>query len=110
MEFCGHCGSRMTPDSKKKEMICGKCGSTSDIKVDEIRKKLGKYTKEVESIVIFDKNIDYSTRRSVNCPKCGYNEAFYVIIPPRWGDEAELIMYKCAKPGCGHNWREGYSQ
>ncbi len=41
------------------------------------------------------------------CPYCGNPRMFEIQIPPRWGDEDDLIIYKC--PKCGKSERQGYS-
>lgn len=38
------------------------------------------------------------------CPKCGNNEAYWVLRQTRGADEPETRIFECTK--CGHKWRE----
>jgi len=40
----------------------------------------------------------------VKCPKCGNNEAFWVLRQTRAADEPETRIYRCTE--CGYSWRE----
>ena len=38
------------------------------------------------------------------CPKCGNDEAYWVLRQTRGSDEPETRIFECTK--CGHKWRE----
>ena len=38
------------------------------------------------------------------CPKCGHDEAYWVLRQTRGSDEPETRIFECTK--CGHKWRE----
>ena len=61
-------------------------------------------TKEERKIMVIDENIETLPKTRVECPKCGNNEAYWVIRQTRAADEPETRIYKCTK--CGHTWRE----
>lgn len=116
MKFCEECGTLIRVDIERKLLVCGKCGDTKDISNDDdiagimglYRIKIGDSEERREPIVIIsDKYKKLKPTRQANCPYCENHEAYYRIIPPRWGDEGDLIIYKCTK--CGRGWREGFS-
>lgn len=39
----------------------------------------------------------------IDCPKCGYDEAFWWFLQTRSGDEPPTQFYRCVK--CSHTWR-----
>lgn len=38
------------------------------------------------------------------CPKCGNDEAYWVLRQTRGADEPETRIFECTK--CGHKWRD----
>ena len=38
------------------------------------------------------------------CPKCGHNEAYWILRQMRGSDEPESRFYTCVK--CNYKWRE----
>jgi transcription factor S len=38
------------------------------------------------------------------CPKCGHDQAYWVLRQTRGSDEPETRIFECTK--CGHKWRE----
>lgn len=43
----------------------------------------------------------------VTCPKCEFSRAYYFQVQIRSADEPMSIFYKCCRPECSHQWREG---
>ena len=79
--------------------VCGKCGfekkRTGSVVVVE---------KQTEKeIVLLEKKIDILPKTRVECPKCGHNEAFWVLRQTRSSDEPETRIFTCTK--CEHRWR-----
>jgi DNA-directed RNA polymerase subunit M len=79
---------------------CNKCG---------YEKKKGKSVVVVEKqknkeTVIFDKKVDVLPKTRIKCPKCGHNEASWILRQMRGSDEPESRFYTCTK--CNHTWRE----
>lgn len=98
MEFCETCKCMMIP--KEGKLVCPKCGlkrakSAGSSVVVEKQK-----TKET---VVLEKKIDILPKTRVECPKCGHNEAFWVLRQTRASDEPETRIYTCVK--CEHRWR-----
>lgn len=98
MMFCPKCKSLMFP--KDEIFICNKCGYE--------RKKKGSVVvveKQAEKeTVIIEKKIDILPKIRVECPKCGHNEASWILRQMRGSDEPESRFYTCTK--CRHTWRE----
>lgn len=98
--FCPKCKSLMYPNGD--ELICKKCGHTvkkkgSNVVVTKQRKK--------EVTVIENKDdMNVLPKTEIVCPKCGHNEAYWMLRQMRGSDEPESRFYTCTK--CGHKWRE----
>jgi len=98
--FCPKCKALMYPDGDF--FVCRKCGfkkkkTGANIIVNKQREK--------ELIVVEDQEREkVLPRTKVSCPKCGHNEAFWVLRQMRGSDEPESRFYTCTK--CGHTWRE----
>jgi len=96
--FCPRCKALMYP--KGGLLVCNKCGfekkkTGSSVVVSKQRKK---------EVPIFEDKIDVLPKTRVACPKCGHNEAFWVLRQIRGSDEPETRFYTCTK--CGYKWRE----
>jgi DNA-directed RNA polymerase subunit M len=95
--LCPKCGSLMYP--KGDELICKKC-SHSQKKED---KKVVSKRRESDAIVI-EEEISLLPKISIICPKCGNNEAYWILRQTRAADEPETRIYICTK--CNNRWRE----
>lgn len=97
MMFCPKCKSLMLP--KADDFVCSKCGNK--------KKKKGSAVvveKQVEKETVFlEKQIDILPKTRAECPKCGHNEAFWVLRQTRASDEPETRIFTCTK--CNHRWR-----
>lgn len=89
----------MFPTNGKLE--CRKCGYVKKVEKEEksIIKK-----REERGMLILPENIETMPKTKVNCPKCGNNEAYWVLRQMRAADEPETRIYRCTK--CNHSWRE----
>ncbi len=109
MEFCPRCGSIMVPKRKngKTVLVCPKCGYVKEVssRSGVISKKV--HHKETEKMYILSHEDNYRSLpkvKGIKCPKCGYDEAYYMIIQTRSADEPPTRIYRCAR--CGYTWRE----
>jgi DNA-directed RNA polymerase subunit M len=99
--FCPKCKALMYPAGD--EIVCKKCGFK--------RGKPGSnvvITKQEEKEVTLIEDIDKTNvlpKTKTKCPKCGHNEAFWILRQMRGSDEPESRFYTCTK--CEHKWREG---
>jgi len=88
-------------------LVCPKCGYTKEnpIRTRILSKKI--VHKETERTFVIDTEDMFKgvpKTRGVKCPRCGNDEAYYVILQTRRADEPPTRIYKCTK--CGHVWRE----
>jgi transcription factor S len=87
---------------KGNELVCNKCGHKmkkkgSNVVVTKQRKK--------EVTVIENKDdVNVLPKTKINCPKCGNDEAYWILRQMRGSDEPESRFYTCTK--CGYKWRE----
>jgi len=96
--FCPKCKALMYP--KDDDFVCNKCGFK--------KKKTGSkvvVTKQTKKEVpILENKVDVFPRTRVKCPRCGHNEAFWILRQTRGSDEPETRFYTCTK--CDYKWRE----
>ncbi len=57
-----------------------------------------------KEMVVIESSQPTLPKTTVECPKCGHNEAFWVLRQTRAADEPETKIYRCVK--CTHSWRE----
>jgi len=84
---------------KNDFFICNKCGykkkkDGSTIVVSKQRKK---------EVPVLEGKTDVLPKIRIGCPKCGHNEATWVLRQMRGSDEPETSFYTCTK--CGYRWR-----
>lgn len=99
--FCPKCKTLMFPSGG--EWLCKKCGHTGDTDGKGNKKIITKRTKDKVMMVI-EGNLDILPKTKVECPKCGHNEAYWVLRQTRAADEPETRIYRCVK--CEKSWRE----
>jgi len=96
--FCPKCKALMYP--KDDFFVCKKCGFE--------KKKTGSsvvVSRQIKKEVpVLEDKIDVLPKTRVSCPKCGHNEAFWILRQMRGSDEPETRFYTCTK--CGYRWRE----
>lgn len=86
-------------------MVCKKCGTKiagTQKEVDAARTRSLKDDKERVVLDANDPEILPKTREM--CPKCSFNEAYWMIQQTRGADESPTRFYICVR--CGHRWRE----
>ena len=96
--FCPECGALLYP--KGNEMVCRRCGYRKEKDEEKIivsRRRDLDYT-------IIEEDLALLPKTNVICPKCGHNEAYWVLRQTRAADEPETRIYTCTK--CGNRWRE----
>jgi len=96
--FCPRCNSLLYP--KGKELVCKKCGYKKEKDVERI---IVSKRRDMNSAIIED-NMELLPKTNAICPKCGNNEAYWVLRQTRAADEPETRIYTCTK--CGNRWRE----
>ncbi len=96
--FCPECGSLLYP--KGKEMVCRRCGYK---KTKEIERIIVSKRRDLDSAII-EEDMQLLPKTNVVCPKCGHNEAYWILRQTRAADEPETRIYTCTK--CGYRWRE----
>ncbi|MFA5313893.1 MAG: transcription factor S [Methanomassiliicoccales archaeon] len=102
--FCPKCKSLMFPRQVegKRVLSCSKCEEKLDC--DDSNKECITFTKTNKEMAVIEGNIATLPKTKVECPKCGHNEAFWVLRQTRAADEPETKIYRCVK--CQHSWRE----
>jgi len=96
--FCSKCKGLMYPQGDF--LVCKKCGN----KINKTGKKLIVSKQEKKELEILEDKIDILPKTREKCPKCGHNEATWIMRQMRGSDEPETRFYTCTK--CGHKWRE----
>lgn len=87
---------------KDDSFVCNKCGfekkkQGSNVVVSKQKKKEVTIIEDKEQMTVLPKT-------KIPCPKCGHNEAFWILRQMRGSDEPESRFYTCTK--CGKKWRE----
>jgi len=105
MRFCPKCGTTLMPAKKERRVVlrCPKCNYVTK----KPTKAVSKIRQEKEKIVVIGKEeqkIRTLPKTKAECPKCGYNEAFYWIVQTRGADESSTQFFRCVR--CGATWRE----
>jgi DNA-directed RNA polymerase subunit M len=81
--------------------ICRKCGYKKEKKGKNI--VVSKQKKKELTFLEEDSN-NVLPKTKAKCPKCGNNEAFWILRQMRGSDEPESRFYTCTK--CKYKWRE----
>jgi DNA-directed RNA polymerase subunit M len=85
---------------KGNVFVCFKCGFEK--KKTGTNLVVAKQTKK--EVAIFEEKINVLPKTKVKCPKCGHNEAFWILRQMRGSDEPETRFFTCTK--CEYKWRE----
>jgi len=98
--FCPKCKGLMYP--KEDFLLCRKCGH-------KIKKKgknivVSKQKKKEITLLEDEESSNVLPKTKTKCPKCGNNEAFWILRQMRGSDEPESRFYTCTK--CKYKWRE----
>lgn len=107
MDFCPKCGSILLSKRMENKLVleCRKCGYKKNLKTYKPLKIIEKIEKNpLDDVIILEKNEEALPSTKTECPKCGYNEAFWWMRQMRSADEAPTVFFRCKK--CKHSWRE----
>ncbi|MEW5937017.1 MAG: transcription factor S [Candidatus Thermoplasmatota archaeon] len=96
--FCQKCGTLLRMEDRG--WCCPMCGSVQP-KVKAERVIVPSRSRE---IALLEDAGPTRPKTRAECPKCGHNEAYWVIRQTRAADEPETRIYRCTK--CSHTWRE----
>ncbi|MEM3852256.1 MAG: transcription factor S [Methanomassiliicoccales archaeon] len=99
--FCPKCSSLMFPSGGI--LVCRQCGYEAKPGADS-KTKVRQEMKSDTGLLIVDGKNDTLPKTDVRCPRCGNNEAYWVLRQTRAADEPETRIYRCTK--CGYSWRE----
>lgn len=101
--FCPKCQSLVFP--KDGRLVCSNpnCGYEREIGKEDNEVITTKKKSKKETLIVEGYTDTLPTTR-IECPKCGYNLATWVLRQMRAADEPETRIYRCKK--CGHTWRE----
>ena len=98
--FCPKCKGLMYPQGE--EIVCRKCGFKKKKEEGNIVISLQEHK---ELTLIEDKeSLNVLPKTKIKCPKCEFNEAYWILRQMRGSDEPESRFYTCVK--CKHKWRE----
>lgn len=101
--FCPNCKALMFPAGGK--LACRKCGTTMEGSPEAAAAARTRSLKEEKERLVVDANApEVLPRTRIGCPKCGFNEAYWMIQQTRGSDEPMTRFYICVR--CGHRWRE----
>ncbi len=90
------------------KMVCGNltCGYARDISQEDNSVTTVANPKKVRQMetLVLEQITSTLPKTNADCPKCGHNEAFWIMRQTRAADEPTTRIYRCAK--CSHTWRE----
>ena len=99
--FCPKCKRLLRPDKAANVWRCGSCGTKVPMgKPVEVGRS---DPKGKQMTVIEERPVTLPTAQE-QCPKCGNEQAYWVLRQTRGADEPETRIFECTK--CGHKWRE----
>jgi DNA-directed RNA polymerase subunit M len=104
MKFCSKCGTLLKLDTKKKLLVCTKCGAEEPLESDIIYSKEGKEEDKIVVIGKKERNLRTLPQTKAECPKCGNTTAYWWMVQTRGIDESATQFFRCSK--CGHTWRD----
>ena len=113
IQFCEICNNMLFPVNEEKKLIyeCRKPGcpyrrtSDSRMRSDNLVARR-EFLKEKNLIISNEFALDPTMpREAVDCPKCGYPEAVFLIGTDLEDTKIELI-YICGDMDCGHHWKK----
>jgi len=107
MYFCDKCGGLLKPNADGK-MACVSCSEITSgepmLKDKKKKEKEGVAIEDEKTIEAVEEAIEALPETKIECPKCGYDTAYYWEVQTRASDEPQTTFYKCKK--CKHTWRQ----
>jgi len=104
--FCPKCSSLLI--RKESKFVCSSptCGYERNKGGDEKSVSTIDKTQKNKSMatLVLDDMTGTLPKTKIDCPKCGYPEAFWIMRQTRAADEPTTRIYRCVK--CGNTWRE----
>ncbi|KYK21912.1 DNA-directed RNA polymerase subunit M [Thermoplasmatales archaeon SG8-52-2] len=98
--FCPKCKGLMYP--QEDVLLCRKCGHKIEKKGKNV--VVSKQEKKEITLLEDEESSNVLPKTKAKCPKCGNNEAFWILRQMRGSDEPESRFYTCTK--CKYKWRE----
>jgi DNA-directed RNA polymerase subunit M len=87
---------------QEKHTICRKCGFKKTKQKSNI--VISKQENKEITLIEDEESLNVQPKTKVKCPKCGCNEAYWILRQMRGSDEPESRFYTCIS--CKHKWRE----
>lgn len=113
VQFCELCNNMLFPINEEKRLIyeCRKPGcqyrrySDGKLRFQNLVARR-EFLKEKNLIISNEFALDPTMpRETVDCPKCGYHEAVFLIGTDIEDTKIELI-YVCGNVDCGYHWKK----
>ncbi|MXX20495.1 MAG: transcription factor S [Cenarchaeum sp. SB0665_bin_23] len=99
MKFCPGCNTRLRKIDGV--LVCSKCDYKED--TSGIMYKDADVTIELD-VLSEEDGKDILPTITIDCDKCGHNEAVWWMLQTRSADEPTTQFYRCVK--CSHTWRD----
>ena len=107
MWFCPCCGCLLKIQTNASlnttRFSCGTCPYAAPI-VTRVSKKLQLEPKQTTDVEGGEEAMKHADRTKEDCPKCGFDSAFFRQQQTRSADEPMTRFYTCEK--CRHMWKE----
>ena len=101
VEFCPKCGRKMEYVVEEGGVVakCPKCGFIRKVSLQHTHERY----KTEQKVVVVEEEFTPMPTVNVECPRCGFREAYAWTVQTRSGDESETQFFKCKK--FGYTWR-----
>jgi DNA-directed RNA polymerase subunit M len=99
--FCPKCKKLLC--YKEGEFVCTICGYKQSEEAKKSNHKI-RTKRNIKRTGIIEEEFVTMPKTKATCPKCGNNEAYWIIKQVRSADEPETKFYRCTK--CNYTWRE----
>lgn len=107
VEFCPKCGKMLVPKREADfvALVCRGCGYVKEGGAEGYRITQEKRPRE-DTLIVRDSEKEGKLLPTIKseCPKCGFNEAYWWLLQTRRADEGSTRFFRCVK--CGYTWRE----
>ena len=101
MEFCPHCNNLLLErfSGVGMELYCCRCPFVLAVAQTRVRELV--FAEEKKAVAV----ARVEEKTEITCGKCGHNEATFVQMQTRSGDEASTLFFTCTS--CQHKWKVG---